>query len=251
MTILGLPKYCHNVKVSNTILSMKAVILAGGLGTRLRPLTENIPKPLLPISQKPIIEHAILNFKKHGILDIVLSIGYKADKIKEYFGDGSKWGVHIDYCIENEPLGTGGAIKKAAEGIMETFIAINGDNLADFDWTEALADHRASQAKITLALYPVEDVTQYGIARLNDNQIIEFVEKPTVEKAPSNLNNAGGYIIEPEALDILPAGVSSIERDCFEKLAGTGVVFAHIHSSQWYPTDTIEKYQHADKNFKP
>lgn len=229
---------------------MKAVILAGGLGTRLRPLTNDTPKPLLPINQKPIIEHAILNFKKHGILDIVLSVGYKADKIKEYFGDGSKWGVNIDYCVENEPLGTGGAIKKAVEGATETFVAINGDNLADFNWTQALADHRASRAKITLALYPVEDVTQYGIARLDNGQIVEFVEKPTVEKAPSNLNNAGGYIMEPEVLDILPAGVSSIERDCFEKLAGTGVVFAHIHNSQWYPTDTIEKYNSANENFK-
>lgn len=230
---------------------MKAIILAGGLGTRLRPLTENTPKPLLPIKNKPIIEHAILNFKKHGILDIILSVGFCADKIKEYFGDGSKWGVNIVYSIEDTPLGTGGAIKKAAEGIKETFIAINGDNLADFDWTEAISGHQENKALITLSLYPVEDVTQYGIASLKDNRIVCFIEKPKKEEAPSNLNNAGGYIIEPEALEILPPGTSSIERDCFEKLADTGVVFAHIHSSQWYPTDTIEKYTNADKNFKP
>ena len=97
---------------------MKAIILAGGLGTRLRPLTDKTPKPLLPIKGTPIIEHAINNFKKHGIKDIILSIGYKAEKIKEYFGDGSRIGVNISYCIEEEPLGTGGAIKKAAEDIL-------------------------------------------------------------------------------------------------------------------------------------
>ena len=232
-------------------LIMKAIILAGGLGTRLRPLTENTPKPLLLIKQKPIIEHAILNFKKHGIFDIILSVGYKADRIKEYFGDGSKWDMSIEYCIEDEPLGTGGALKKASVGIDDTFVAINGDNLADFDWTEAIRGHYANEALITLSLFPVEDVTQFGIARLEGRRIIDFIEKPKREESPSNLNNAGGYIIEPKALDILPAGVSSIERDCFEKLAGAGVVFAHIHTSQWYTTDTLEKYNHADKNFNP
>ena len=228
---------------------MKAIILAGGLGTRLRPLTYTTPKPLLLIKGKPIIEHAILNFKKHGIEEIVLSIGYMADKIKEYFGDGSKWGIKIDYCVENEPLGTGGALKKAAEGISGTFVAINGDNLADFDWTSALASHKKNNAKITLSLFPVEDVTQYGIARLEGDKILEFVEKPAADKAPSNLNNAGGYIMEADVLDILPQGKSSIEYDCFEKVAGLGRVFAHIHNGQWFPTDTLEKYQNADREF--
>ncbi|MFA6424417.1 MAG: nucleotidyltransferase family protein [Candidatus Magasanikbacteria bacterium] len=230
---------------------MKAIILAGGLGTRLRPLTETTPKPLLPISGKPIIEHAILNFIKHGIADIILSIGYRSEKIMEYFGDGSKWGVSIKYCIEDAPLGTGGALKKAAEGISETFVAINGDNLADFDWTQAILTHKKTGAKITLQLFPVEDVTKYGIARIENGKIVEFIEKPTVEQAPSNLNNAGGYVLEIEALDILPDGFCMIEKDCFEKLAAQGVVFAHHHDGQWYPTDTIEKYTHADENFKP
>jgi len=228
---------------------MKAIILAGGEGTRLRPLTNETPKPLLPIKNKPIIEHAINNFRKHGIKDIILSIGYKADKIKEYFGDGSKLGVNISYCIESEPLGTGGGIKLASKGINETFAVINGDNLADFDWTEIISAHKKNQAEITLALFPVEDVTQFGIARLDGDRLIEFVEKPARDKAPSNLNNAGGYVFEPEALDILPEGKSSIERDCFEKLAKTGVVYAVRHNGQWFPTDTIEKYNLAEKEF--
>ncbi|MFZ2190204.1 MAG: nucleotidyltransferase family protein [Candidatus Magasanikiibacteriota bacterium] len=230
---------------------MKAIILAGGLGTRLRPLTLETPKPLLPIKGIPMAEQAILNFKKYGITDIVLSIGYLADKIKEYFGNGEKWGVQIAYCVEDEPLGTGGAIKKATEGIKETFIAINGDNLADFNWAEIISVHKKNQAKITLALFPVEDVTQFGIAELEGDKIRRFIEKPKVEEAPSNLNNAGGYIIEPEALDILPTGVSSIERDCFEKLASQGVVYAYQHNGQWYPTDTLEKYKLADEKFVP
>ncbi|EKD44007.1 MAG: hypothetical protein ACD_72C00036G0002 [uncultured bacterium] len=230
---------------------MKAIILAGGLGTRLRPLTDETPKPLLLIKGLPIIEHAILNFKKHGITDIVLSIGYRADKIKEYFGDGSKWGVNISYAVEDQPLGTGGALKKAAEGIDETFIAINGDNLADFDWASAVKTHMDNSAKITLQLFPVEDVTKFGIARLDDGRIVEFIEKPTVEQAPSNLNNAGGYVMEAEVLKVLPDGFCMIEKDCFEKLAPTGVVYAHHHDGQWFPTDTIEKYNHADENFNP
>lgn len=229
---------------------MKAVILAGGLGTRLRPLTDNTPKPLLPVKERPIIEHAILNFKKHGIEDIILSVGFRAEKIREYFKNGAQFGVNISYCIEDEPLGTGGALKKASQGIAETFVAINGDNLADFDWGQALITHRANKALITLSLFPVEDVTQYGIARLENGKIIQFIEKPSPERAPSNLNNAGGYVLEPDALDILPVGISSVEKDCFEKLAEKGVVFAHIHTSQWYPTDTLEKYRKADEEFK-
>jgi len=228
-----------------------AVILAGGEGTRLRPLTNKIPKPLLPIKGKPILEHAINNFKKHGITDIILSIGYKAGDIQDYFKDGSVFGVNITYCIEDEPLGTGGAIKDSSKSLKETFIVINGDNLADFDWTQMLKEHEANNAKITLALYPVDDVTQFGIAKLDGKKIIEFIEKPSVEEAPSNLNNAGGYIIEPEVLNILPDGKSSMERDCFEKLAKQGVVYAYIHKGQWFPTDTLEKYTIAKERFVP
>lgn len=230
---------------------MKAIILAGGLGTRLRPLTENTPKPLLPIKGKPIIEHALLNFKKHGITDVILSVGYRADLIKEYFGDGSKWGIKIEYCIEDEPLGTGGAIRKASENINEKFLVINGDNLADFNWGELIATHERNQAKITLALFPVEDVTLYGIAELEGEKIKRFVEKPKVEEAPSNLNNAGGYVMEKEILDILPDGFCMIERDCFEKLSPTGAIFSCRHEGQWFPTDTLEKYYRAEENFNP
>lgn len=226
-----------------------AIILAGGFGTRLRPLTDTTPKPLLPVKGKPIIEHAIENFRRHGITNIVLSIGYKADIIKQYFKDGKQFGVKISYCIEREPLGTGGAVKEASKNIGGTFVVVNGDNLADFNWAEMLKEHKNNRAKMTLALYPVEDVTQFGIAKLDRNKIVDYIEKPSPDKAPSNLNNAGGYVIEPGVLDMLPEGKSSIERDCFEKLAKTGVVYAYIHKGQWFPTDTLEKYNLANEKF--
>ena len=228
----------------------KAIILAGGLGTRLRPLTNDIPKPLIPIYDKPLIQHLIENLKLHGITEIILSIGYKAEKIQDYFGDGSMFGVNITYSIENEPLGTGGAIRKASAGLTEPFIALNGDNLSDFDFTELIKAHEQNGAEITLTLFPVEDVTQYGIADLDGVKIKRFIEKPSVEEAPSNLNNAGGYVINPKALDILPLGKSSIERDCFEKLALLGQISAYVHRGQWFPTDTMEKYNKAKQEFK-
>jgi NDP-sugar pyrophosphorylase family protein len=230
---------------------MKAIILAGGLGTRLRPLTDVTPKPLLPIRGTPIIEHAIINLRKYGIKDIILSVGYMAGTIKGYFGDGKRLGVNISYAVEEEPLGTGGAIRFAAKGINEPFIVLNGDNLADFDYSEALKTHKHNDARVTIGLYPVEDVTRFGIAQLDGQRIVRFIEKPSVQEAPSNLNNAGLYIMEPSVLEILPGGPCSIEKDCFEQLCGPeGRVFAYRHHGQWYPTDDMGKYCHADRNFQ-
>ncbi len=227
-----------------------AIILAGGKGSRLRPLTNNMPKPLLPVKGKPIIEHVIDNLIRQGINHIILSVGYKADKIRKYFSNGSDFGVNIEYCIEHTPLGTGGAIKLASKGIDRPFIALNGDNLADFDYSKMYKAHKRNNAKITLALYPVEDVTQFGIARLDGDKLVKFIEKPAKEEAPSNLNNAGAYIIEPGVLNMLPDGKCSIEEDCFEKLSCKGMIFAFRHKGQWFPTDNMKRYNAANDNFK-
>ncbi len=226
-----------------------AIILAGGLGTRLKPLTDTTPKPLLPMKGKPILQHIIENLKKHNVKNIIISLGYKAEKVQIFFGDGSHLGVNISYSIESEPLGTGGAIKEASKNLNKPFIALNGDNLADFNYTELIQQHQENQTPITLTLYPVEDVTQYGIAELNNNIIQKFIEKPSKEEAPSNLNNAGAYLINPEALNILPYGKSSIEKDCFEKLAPLGRLGSYKHQGQWFPTDTLEKYKVACAKF--
>lgn len=228
-----------------------AIILAGGLGTRLRPLTDKTPKPLLPIKEKPIVEHIVENLKKYGIKNIILSVGYKAETIKEHFKEGSHLGVNISYSIETEPLGTGGAIKKAALGLTKPFVLLWGDNLMDIDINTMYKDFLRDAPQVTMALTPREDVENFGVATLQENKIVDFVEKPKREEAPSNLINAGGFIVEPECLKILPEGKSSMEKDCFEKIAPLGEISAHIHKGQWFPTDNLEKYQHAYDNFRP
>ncbi len=227
-----------------------AIILAGGLGTRLRPLTDDTPKPLLPMLGKPIIQHVIENLKVHGVQNIILSIGYGAEKIKEYFGDGSTLGVTLSYSIEEEPLGTGGATTKAAHGLNNPFFLIWGDNLMDVDYTELYKKYLQHRTPITMVLTPREDVEHFGVARVEREKINFFVEKPKREDAPSNLINAGAIIIEPEALTILPKGKSSIEYDFYQKIS-PGTITAYIHNGQWFPTDTLEKYQIACLNFKP
>ncbi|MFA5128163.1 MAG: nucleotidyltransferase family protein [Patescibacteria group bacterium] len=229
---------------------MKAIILAGGLGTRLRPLTNDTPKPLLPIQGRPIMEHAILNLKRHGIEDVILSIGYLSEKIKNYFGAGEKLGVNLSYFVETEPLGTGGAIKSAAAGIDEPVFVIWGDNLMDVNYTELMEVFLKYQKTLAMVLTPREDVEHFGVAKLEGDRVVAFVEKPARESAPSNLINAGAIVLNTARLAILPEGKSSIEYDFYEKLE-PGEIVAHIHRGQWYPTDTMEKYRHADDNFRP
>lgn len=229
---------------------MKAIILAGGLGTRLRPLTETTPKPLLPIKNKPTMQRSIENLKKYGIVDIILAISYRADKIKEYFGDGSSLGVNLSYSVEDEPLGTGGAVKQASEQIDNEFILVWGDNLMDIKVNELIDQHNKYNGLVTMALTPREDVENFGVATLDGDKIVGFVEKPKREEAPSNLINAGAFIVNSQALDILPSGFCMIEKQCFEPLAKDGKVYGFKHEGQWFPTDTMEKYILADKNFK-
>jgi len=226
------------------------IILAGGLGTRLRPLTDHIPKPLLHIQAKPIIEHIIDNLKVHNIYNIIISIGYKADLVQEYFKNGDKFGVNITYSIEKELLGTGGAVKQASDGLLSPFFLIWGDNLMDINLSQMKDQFENTSADMIMALTERIDVENFGVAKLNENKIINFVEKPKREDAPSNLINAGAFIMDPKCLDLLPIGKSSIEKDCFEKLAPLEKIVAFIHTGQWYPTDTLEKYNMADKYFK-
>lgn len=227
-----------------------AVILAGGLGTRLRPLTDETPKPLLPIKGKPILQHAIEHLKRRGITRIVLSIGFEGEKIKSYFQDGKEFGVSITYSIETEPLGTGGAVKKVLQGIIKPVFVIWGDNLMDINYRELHDAYLQHKTPVTMALTPREDVHNFGVAELQGDKIIRFVEKPAREKAPSNLINAGAIVLDPSCLQLLPEGKSSIEYDLYEKLK-PGEITAFIHTGQWFPTDTLEKYQYANESFQP
>ncbi len=227
----------------------EAFILAGGKGERLRPLTNKIPKPLLLVKGKPILQYNIEAMASFGVKKIVLGVGYRAEQIKEVFGGGGKFGIEIIYSVEKEFLGTGGALKFASEYIEGRFIMVNGDNLADFNFASMLEVHERNNALGTIALVSVGDVSQYGVAELEKEKIVKFVEKPAKGEEPSNLINAGAYILEREAVDLMPEGFCLIEKTMFPELAEREKLFGHMHKGQWFPTDTLEKYEKAKKEF--
>lgn len=228
----------------------KAILLLGGKGTRLRPITYEVPKALLPVQGKTVPEHLIELFKKFDITDLIFSVGYKADKIMSYYGDGSKYGVKITYVKENEALGSAGAIKLAANHLDETFIVTNGDELKDIDLEEMFLFHKQNKALVTAALTTVSDPSAYGVAKLEGSKILEFVEKPKKEDAPSKLINSGLSIWEPEAIALIPEGFSMYEKDVFPVLAGKKRLYGYIFSGQWFDTGTPERYETAIKEWR-
>ncbi|MBL7050917.1 nucleotidyltransferase family protein [Candidatus Woesearchaeota archaeon] len=228
----------------------KAIILVGGTGTRLRPLTYEIPKALLPIHGKTLTEHLFDLFKKYDVNETVMAVGYLREKIIDYFGDGSKFGMKVKYVEEKEPLGTAGPIKLAKEMLKDTFIVSNGDELKDIDIEEMYKVHKENNALVTIALTTVEDPSQYGVARLSGSRILEFVEKPKKEDAPSKLINSGFYIVEPEVIDMIPDGFTMLEKDIFPKLAEQGKLYGYPFSGQWFDTGNIERYDKAIKEWK-
>lgn len=232
-----------------TEMPKKAVILAGGQGTRLKPLTDNIPKALIDVHGRTITEHLFDLFKKYGIRDIILSVGYMKEKIKNYFGDGSKFGVNIMYIEEDEPLGTAGPLRLAKDMLSESFIVSNGDELKKINIPRMFRLHKRKEALVTIALTTVDDPSHYGVARLDGSRIVEFVEKPKKEEAPSNLINAGFYIIEPEVIDMIPDGFVMFEKDVFPKLAKQGKVRGFPFSGQWFDTGNFERYETAKKKW--
>lgn len=223
----------------------QALILAGGKGTRLNPITKEIPKPLIPLQGKPIIEYSFDLFKKFGIKDILISIGFKGEKIKEYFGDGKRFGVNITYIEETNPLGTAGPLKLAKKLLKGPFIACNADELKDIDLMDMFMFHKENDALGTIALTSVEDTSKYGVAKLAGNKILDFVEKPVKEKAPSNFINSGLYILDPKVLDYIPEGFAMLEKDVFPKLAKEGKLFGYPFSGYWKPIGTFEQYEEA------
>lgn len=229
---------------------MKAVILAGGQGTRLRPLTLNIPKALVDIQGKTMTEHLFDLFKRHGITEVVMTVGYLKDKIKNYYGDGSKFGMNISYVDEDIPLGTAGALRKIKHLLTEPFIVTNGDELKDIDIDNMLRLHRKERGHGTIALTKVDDPSKYGVARLEGNKILEFVEKPKKEEAPSKLINSGFYILEPEIIDIIPEGFAMFEKDIFPFLAREGKLTGFPFDGQWFDTGNYERLDNARKNWK-
>jgi mannose-1-phosphate guanylyltransferase len=227
-----------------------AILLLGGKGTRFRPITYELPKALLPVQGKTVPEHMIELFKKYGITELVFSVGYMADKIQNYYGDGSKYGVRITYVKETEPMGSAGAIKLCKRWISGTFIVTNGDELKDIDLEEMYLSHKQNKGLVTVALTSVQDPSAYGVAKLEGSKILEFVEKPSKEEAPSNLINSGLSIWEPEVLNMIPSGFSMYEKDVFPMLAKDEKLFGYIFSGQWFDTGTPERYETAIKEWK-
>jgi NDP-sugar pyrophosphorylase family protein len=229
----------------------RAFILAGGKGTRLRPITYEIPKPLVPLQGKPILEHVIDLLRLYDVRDIVLSIGYLGEKVKEYFHDEKRLGVKMTFVEEQEELGTGGPLRLARQFLRDTFIMVNGDNLISIDLYKMYQAHCENRATATIALTTVDDPSSYGVAVLEGNKIIKFIEKPRKEDAPSKLINTGLYILEPSVVDLVPeGGYSSIEKDVFPRIAEKGELYGYMFSGQWFDTGTPERYEKALKEWR-
>lgn len=183
----------------------QTVIMVGGKGTRLRPLTETCPKPILPVLDKPCLMYLIENIASAGIDEIILACGYRSDQLVDTIGDGSNLGIKITYSFEDEPLGTAGAIKMIEDDLHDTFVAINGDVFSRIDVSEVVREHFSSGAAVTISLTEVENPCEYGIARVEDDgRISEFKEKPKPEEVFSNLINAGIYVVQKEVLKYVP-----------------------------------------------
>lgn len=230
---------------------MKALFLAGGKGMRLRPLTDRIPKPMVPVMNKPLLERTMLHLKKSGITEMVISSCYQPKKIKDYFGDGRQFGLKIRYIVEDLPLGTGGAIKNAEELFDETFIVVNSDIVCDIDMLKMLEYHKKNHAIATIAVTEVEDPSAYGVIE-SDKQgyAVSFVEKPDAGSITSNFINAGIYIFEPEVFaEISLDGPVSVERVTFPRLLENGHKIAvYKDQSYWIDIGTLDKYKQVHKD---
>jgi len=224
---------------------MKAVILVGGEGTRLRPLTCNTTKAMVPILNRPFLECLIWYLKEHSIRDIILAMSYLSDHIQSYFGDGAELGVHLTYLIEEQPLGTAGAVKNAEALLDEPFFVLNGDILTGINLTAMMSLHRETKSKASIALTPVDNPTIYGVVETDVKGMVKrFVEKPDWRQVTTNMINAGIYIIEPEVLNYIPPSTPSMfEHHLFPLLLRMGEpILSYPSDTYWIDIGTPEKY---------
>ena len=199
---------------------MQAVILAGGKGSRLHPLTADIPKPMAPIFNRPAMEHLVELLVRHDIRDIILTVSHLATTILDHFGDGTRWGANIRYSAEDTPKGTAGAVKDLQPVLSDTFLVLSGDAVTDFDLTEAVDYHKRKSALATLVLYEVEDPIEFGVvATEDDGRVTRFFEKPRADEVFSHTINTGIYVLEPEALSSVPYDIPyDFGRELFPRL---------------------------------
>ncbi len=227
---------------------MQALILAGGKGTRLRPLTVYTPKPIVPICNRPFLLYQIDTLRRAGITDITLSLSYQPNKIEQLLGDGSDYGVNLKYTVEPQPMGTAGAYKFAEDLIREPTVVFNGDILTDLDLKTVIREHTEHDATATIVLTPVENPSAYGLVETADGRVHRFLEKPKADEITCNTINAGTYILEPKVLDLIPAGENhSFEYGLFpELLKRKETFFAHVPPrTYWIDIGTPERYLQA------
>jgi mannose-1-phosphate guanylyltransferase len=228
---------------------MKAVIIAGGLGTRLRPLTYNTPKPIVPVVNRPFVVHQIEHLVKHGVDEVILNLHYLSHEIKKALGDGSRWGIKIHYSIEHEPLGTAGAVKHAEKYFDDQPLVIfNGDVLTDVNISKVVNFHRQKNALVTLTLTEVEDPTPFGLI-LTDKQgrVKKFIEKPGWDVVTAKTINAGIYVVDPKIFKDVPKGKRFMfERDLYPALLERGEpIYGYLSHAYWVDIGNPDKYKEA------
>jgi NDP-sugar pyrophosphorylase family protein len=224
---------------------MKAVILAGGEGTRLRPLTLTTPKPVVPVVDRPFLRHQLDLLASAGVREVVFSVAYRPERVEEVFGDGSSLGMRIRYAVEDSPLGTGGAVRNALDMLDERTVVLNGDVLTDVDLPAIIARHDGGKAQATILLTPVHNPAAFGLVETDEeDRVRRFIEKPRPEQITTNNINAGIYVLETRLLEMMPAGVNtSIERFFFPALLARGDrVLGPVHRGYWIDIGTPEKY---------
>jgi mannose-1-phosphate guanylyltransferase/phosphomannomutase len=230
---------------------MKAVILAGGEGTRLRPLTSNQPKPMMPVVNQPMMEHIVRLLARHGFDDIVVTVAFLANHIRNYFGDGSEFGVRMRYATEESPLGTAGSVRNAIDELDETFLVIAGDVLTDVDLDAIVQDHRKHDAFASIGLKRVENPVEFGIVITREDGTIErFLEKPTWGQVFSDTINTGIYVLEPGIFDFIPPDqVVDFSGDVFPNVLDQGLpLYGHIIDGYWEDVGTVEAYRAAHED---
>jgi mannose-1-phosphate guanylyltransferase len=231
---------------------MKAILLAGGKGTRLRPLTIHTPKPIVPIFNRAFLHYQIDRLRQVPEIDeVILSLNYQPRRIEEMFGDGADAGIKIRYVVEPVPLGTAGAIKYAGDKLTESVVVFNGDVMTQLDLAAVIRMHRERKARATIVLTPVENPSAYGLVETDtDANIRRFLEKPKAEEITTNHINAGIYVLEPDTFDRIPSEVPwSIERSYFPSLIERGETFvAYLYDGYWIDIGTPEKYTQVHRD---
>jgi NDP-sugar pyrophosphorylase family protein len=234
------------------VVAMKAILLAGGKGTRLRPLTIHTPKPIVPIFERPFLHYQLDLLKQVPEIDqVVLSLNYQPRRIEEIFGDGSESGLSIKYVVEPSPLGTAGAVRYAGESLHESVVVFNGDVLTEVDLAAVIRLHRARKAKATIVLTPVENPSAYGLVDTDaEGNVRRFLEKPTPDEITCDTINAGIYVLEPDTFDRIPRDTPwSIERSFFPSLIERGETFVgYVNRGYWIDIGTPEKYMQVHRD---